>query len=71
MVSYWVTIVIALPIGLQLSNLKSLDVLIDTIIESRYATFFNNMFSMKDTYSTSNKEIKSPSEQFSLTKIIE
>jgi hypothetical protein len=26
---------------------------------------------MKDTYSTSNKEIKSPSEQFSLTKIIE
>lgn len=45
--------------------------LIDTIIESRYATFFKNMFSMKDTYSTSNKEIKSSSEQFSLTEIIE
>ena len=33
--------------------------------------FFKNMFSMKDTYSTSNKEIKSLSEQFSLTEIIE
>ena len=52
----WATLRIALAIDFWVVKSEVLDVKVGTVMESKYATFFEDVFPMKDMQSTSRQE---------------